>query len=144
MTSIAVSPMTTVPCTSQLGPRRSTCALEAAESRLQTANRATVSRIEALEQTSTDNQALVQQVSANMAALQEQFEAAKTWLEGLELDTLAEHTKNAEARSQAIVDGYLEWAKSQRAILDEQIKAIESGREEKTPATDDTSEGTGE
>ena len=120
--------------------------LDAAESRMQTANRATTSRIEALEQSNADMQTSVQQVTANFAELQKQFDDAKTWLEGIDLEHLAETSKTAEARSQAIVDGYLQWAKDQRNLLDEQIKAIEASQSKKDappPATDTPLGGNG-
>jgi len=113
--------------------------LEATETRLRSAQRATDTRARTNEQALQEMSASVdqltemqQQVAASIAELNEQFASAKTWLDGMELESMAESAQRTEAaaltaeqRSRNIVVGYLEWARKHRAMLDEQIKILE-------------------
>lgn len=113
--------------------------LEATENRLQSANSATDTRArnneQALQQMTADITELTQmqqEIQASVAQLDEQFAAAKTWLESMDLESMAESAQRtesaaltAEQRSRNIVVGYLEWARKHRSLLDEQIKMLQ-------------------
>jgi len=113
--------------------------LEATESRLRSANQATDTRTraneQAIQQVTADVASLTemqQQIQASVAQLDEQFAAARTWLESMDLESMAESAQRTEAaaltaeqRSRNIVVGYLEWARKHRAMLDEQIKTLQ-------------------
>jgi chromosome segregation ATPase len=113
--------------------------LEATETRLQNAQRATDTRTrtneQAIQQVTTDVASLTemqQQIQASVAQLDEQFAAARTWLESMDLESMAESADRTEAaalmaeqRSRNIIVGYLEWARKHRAMLDEQINTLQ-------------------
>jgi methyl-accepting chemotaxis protein len=107
--------------------------LTATESRLQNSYRANATRIENLEQSSADMQQTLNELSAGIDSLNTRFQRAKTWLETMNLDTIARDAQEAstlslaaEARSREFFAVYLDWIKSMQALLQQQITLLES------------------
>jgi predicted nuclease with TOPRIM domain len=116
--------------------------LTATESRLQNSNRANATRIENLEQNSASMQEALNELTAGVDSLNVRFQRATTWLQNMNLDTLAKDAEEAstlalaaEARNREFFNVYLEWIKSMQALLQQQITLLESRITEDPSAT---------
>jgi hypothetical protein len=117
---------------SQLGIA-TTDELEASENRLASSNQSTQSRIADLEKSTGDMQQTLDTIAASVDSLNASFQRASVWLREMNLDTITsraaeatEAAEEAEARTMLFLQHYLDWVKGQNAILDEQIKTLET------------------
>ena len=107
--------------------------LTATENRLQSSNTTTNARLDGLEKNTSDMQTTLSQMTASVDTLNARFARAKEWIESINIDTISSDAQaaqkaamDAEARSRAFLTHYLEWLKSQQALLAKQIETLEA------------------
>ena len=103
------------------------------ETRLQNQNTTTNKQVADLDKTTKDMQQTLGQITSTIDTLNARFARAKVWLETMNLDTISEDAQNAtkaamdsEARNRVFLAQYLEWIKTQHAMLEKQIVTLEA------------------